>query len=255
MIAGGICMGIVASSLAMLPAPRQADAYVLVADEENIAEAIKTAQNTLEMLSNIKEQLQLQIQNITKLPETALQGIQNAQQQTQNAIKDILNINKGVLSQSTSVADYWDKNLGNVDSILNGQAVIVDSYGIREKSMAAQSETNRDAAQQAKHAQEQSLELSKQLEEAVKNSNEAEGEVQVQQAGNAILATMAQAEIIKMNTSAQLAASQITANQAELVRQAAQTRNLKDTASKASEAADRLNSELETDFSDILTYK
>lgn len=53
----GVCLGITAFTGGSLSATRHTNAAVLVHDDSNIAEAIKTVTNTYNILTNLQKQL------------------------------------------------------------------------------------------------------------------------------------------------------------------------------------------------------
>ena len=63
----GMCLGVTAFTGASLSVTKHTDAAVLVHDDSNIAEAIKTVTNTYNILTNLQKQLLIDISNIQKL--------------------------------------------------------------------------------------------------------------------------------------------------------------------------------------------
>lgn len=189
----GLGIGTLSAFFAMLPTARPATAAVLVYDAENVAEAIKTAINTATMLTNEQKQLALQILNMTKLDSDTLTNWAKNQQTQQNEILNEEQMKIGALSTNNSVNNFWNKELGSVEDVLNGNVSLVDLYSSSQKGIKALDKTNYDSLHNAKAVQIQNDALSGSVTAALDASNNAEGNLQAIQAANTIQAANAQA--------------------------------------------------------------
>ncbi|WP_432748437.1 hypothetical protein [Pectinatus frisingensis] len=187
-IGAGICIGSLSAILAMVPTSQNAEASVLVIDKQNIEEAIKTAINTASILTNEQKQLALQILNMKTLDSSTLQALINSQTGQQNTILNEHDEILGALEKNNSVPAFWKQELGSVESVLNGNETLYDFYMNSQKRAQALDKTNESAAEAAKNAQIFNENLMKNTSTALSESNNAEGNLQAIQAGNAIAA-------------------------------------------------------------------
>lgn len=216
----GILVGITAGVTAMLPTSRSAEALVLVKDESNIAEAIKTALTTANILTQEQQQLALQILNMQQLSPSKIIQLLQDQKARQNEVLDEKGAYDGILSPNTSVPTFWNEELGTVEDVVNGNKTLVDLFSQTQKGLKAIDKTNKDAAQTAKFVQEQNALLGNTVTDALNTSNQAVGNLQAVQAGNSIAAAQAQATIEGNQLLSTMAAAQAARNQREAVQEA-----------------------------------
>ncbi|MBP2629455.1 MAG: hypothetical protein H6Q70_83 [Firmicutes bacterium] len=216
----GICVGTLAAFIAMVPTARSVSAAVLVYDEQNVAEAIKTAINTATMLTNEQKQLALQILNMNKFDAATLANWYKDHQTQKEEILNEEQMKTGALKADNSVNNFWNKELGNVDDVLNGNTTLVDFYSSTQKGIKALDKTNYDSLHNAKTVQTQNDALATTVSSALDASNNAEGNLQALQAANTIQAANAQATIHGNALLATIAAMEATNYQRENIEKA-----------------------------------
>jgi len=183
------CVAVMASLAAMLPYSHRSEAAIAVFDERNIAEAVKTAIQTANILSEEQKQLALQILNMKKIEKPDLEDLIERNQKKQDSILagDAI-VPKGIINYGDkSVQAVWDERMGNIEDVINGNMTVVDMSLQGQKRQQAMHESAKGTAEVA----EQTVELDKQNMEdataALEVSNKAEGQHQSIQAGNYIL--------------------------------------------------------------------
>ncbi len=196
----GAALGLIGSAVMMIPNEKEADAAIVVMDEQNIAEAIKTAITTAEMLDKETQQLLLAILNTKTLnADVLLKYVQGSKDATDN-ICGTADVMQGMLKGTDSAQNYLKNEVGDVEGILNGNITLADVYMNHQKSMSAAAKVSEDAAYIAKEAQKQTIVEANTLDQALKDSNNAEGQLQAIQAGNQIAAIAARTEMRNSNS-------------------------------------------------------
>lgn len=196
----GAALGLIGSAVMMIPNEKEADAAIVVMDEQNIAEAIKTAITTAEMLDKETQQLLLAILNTKTLnADVLLKYVQGSKDATDN-ICGTAEVMQGMLKGTDSAQNYLKNEVGDVEGILNGNITLADVYMNHQKSMSAAAKVSEDAAYIAKEAQKQTIVEANTLDQALKDSNNAEGQLQAIQAGNQIAAIAARTEMRNSNS-------------------------------------------------------
>ena len=219
-IALGAITGIIGGGIMMVPTEKDANAAIVVMDEQNIAEAIKTAITTATMLDQQTKQLLLEMLNTKSLSaEQLARYIQNSQDANNdlNCLGGSLN---GVLKPGTSPLDFYKNQIGDVEAILNGNKTLGDVYFDYQRGMNAANQVNMDAAKIAKDAQQQTEKEAENLTQAVEGSAKAEGQLQAIQAGNEINAIATRTAMRNSNTLGGLIAILTTKQERELVDEA-----------------------------------
>lgn len=187
-IGTGIILGTIAAATVMLPTSHRTEAAVAVIDQQNIAEAIKTAINTATILTTEEKELALQILNMKKIDieKAATIVMQNEikKQQVWNERNDMT----GILDKNDPVAESWGERLGDLDKVINGHETVYDAVKREQKRQKALDETSKSAAQAAENTLKNSQDTLESVNDAVEISNNAEGQLQATQAGNAIMA-------------------------------------------------------------------
>lgn len=183
-VAVGVAFGIAASFLAMIPSSHRSEAAIAVIDQKNIEESIKTAIQTAKILTTQEKELALMVLNADPL--------------------DIA----------------WRDRLGDLQSIINGNTTVYDGIMNERRRQETLTEIFKDAAKSAQNTQQTNMDITKSTQQALENSNKAEGTMQVMQAGNAINANsvMALLQITKMYSNA--VAAEASHYQAENIRRA-----------------------------------
>lgn len=189
----GVVMGMMTSSIALFTANTRSEAAIAVIDQQNIAEAIKTAINTATILSNTEKEIALQVLNMTKLDVGKLAEIMlRNEQKKQQVLQENENLT-GLLETSSSVGHVWDARLGNLDDVINGNMTIYSFVKREQQRQKVLDETTKSAAQAAANTLVHGQKTMSGVNEALDLSNQAEGQLQAAQAGNIILANTAYA--------------------------------------------------------------
>ncbi len=202
----GIFMGCAGVFGGMVMKNHSTEAAVAVWDEKNIAEAIKTVLNTTNILTEEQKQVALELLNMKSLDIGRLQSILNGQMNRQDEIWNEHGAYSGVLAAKKSVSAEWDDAFGKIDLILDGNVTPQDIGQLTASGIRLIDRTNKDAANAAKNQQRRAEEDAKEVQQLLQDSQNAEGEMQVQQAGNALLAKNANA----INDSNELIGQQLT---------------------------------------------
>lgn len=197
----GICLGIAAFAGGSLSASRHTNAAVLVHDDSNIAEAVKTVTNTYNILTNLQKQLLIDIANIQKLAEGDWLNIMKSQAESeakkQNGdfckTPEILAQNgevPGILNQHSTPTTVMTNTIGRVQDVISGNMnnALRDQTEAAYTRAAAVEASAKDTAQMASNVQYSDAELAKSIDEALEAANNADGLLQVEQANAAIAA-------------------------------------------------------------------
>lgn len=229
-VAVGVAFGIAASFLAMIPSSHRSEAAIAVIDKKNIEEAIKTAIQTAKILTTQEKELALMVLNAKKIGPAEIQKIVDTQLGHQKKMLEEKLGQKGVLGRIYRVATNdpnadpldiaWRDRLGDLQSIINGNSTVYDGVMNERRRQETLTETYKDAAKSAQNTQQTNMDIAKSTQEALENSNKAEGTMQVMQAGNAINANsvMALLQITKVYSNA--VAAEASHYQAENIRRA-----------------------------------
>lgn len=212
----GVCVGIGGAFAAMVPTSKLASATVLVYDQQNVAEAIKTAVNTATMLTTEEKQLALQVLNGQALDPSTIATYYASQNSRWKEILSEHHSNTGVLSPKTSTDTFWDSELGSLEDVLDGTKTIASLYTSTQTGLKALDKTNKDAARAAQTTQTQNAALAATTTSALATSNAAVGNLTALQAGNTIAAAKVQAILAGNESLANLTATTAVKNKIEL---------------------------------------
>ena len=190
-------------------APR-AEAAVLVYDAKNVAEAIKTAITTADILTNEQKQLALMLLDAKKFDKGVLMkwlaGNEEAQQITGQVIgwlgkrMDVWGVtidpevvrqmgkSPAILNQKSTTGDILIKHIGSINTVLDKNRTLVDPHLESSKNHRVLDSTYQAAAARAQTSQKVTESINKTINEALERANNAEGESQILQAQTAILA-------------------------------------------------------------------
>ena len=226
MLVSAAVMGIGGAGLSMLPQVRPAQAAVLVYDAKNVAEAIKTAITTADILTNEQKQLALQIINMTQLDKNVLGQFLQGMQKQERYPMDEKDAQIGVLSPKTTPQSFLNDCFPDLDAVLNGQITVMDAYEASRKSMQALQQTNNDALRMAKATQVMADDVSASTMQALTNANNAKGNLEVQQASAQVQAAGVMALVHSNNLLANIGASQALQYQKELQEEAIARANM-----------------------------
>ena len=200
-IALGAITGIIGGGLMMIPAERDANAAIVVMDQQT-------------------KQLLLEILNTKTLnPDQLAKYVQNSMDANDdlNCLGGSLD---GVLKPNTSAIDFYKTQIGDVEGILNGNITLADVYFDYQKGMTAANQVNIDAAKIIQNAQIQTEKESEALTDAVEDSANAEGQLQAIQAGNQINAIATRTAMRNTNSLGGLIAMMSTKYTREAVQEA-----------------------------------
>ncbi len=189
----GILLGVTVAAGAMTVAPSQSNAAVLVFDEKNVAEAIKTAINSAKILTEEQKQLALELLNIKSLNENTITRILSKHTKATGGIlagdaridPEVLRRQGkgvGVLNSGTTVMHVLQNEIGSVNRVLDGRETLVDLYKDSQKNYKTLEATYQDAMQAAANAQASSNTLADSVNDALDAANNAEGQMQAVQA-------------------------------------------------------------------------
>ena len=164
----------------------RSQAAVAVFDEENIAQAIKTAINTASILTETQKQLALEILNTKSFDRGMLEryisntyGVMaNAKSSTQRKVDDVLSI----MHLDNSMNDFWKYTIHNIDDIASGDITAVDLYNQFGKHRKAEEVMTKTAVNTAKDAVTEGEQIQETVNESLENSANAEGQVEATQA-------------------------------------------------------------------------
>lgn len=196
----GICLGLAAFTGASLNVTRHSNAAVLVHDDSNIAEAIKTVTNTYNILTNLQKQLLIDMANIQKLAAGDWLNILKTQAESEAKKQDgdfcktpeVLAQNgelPGILNKHSTPTTVMTSTIGRVQDIIsNTNATTKNQTEAAYTRAAAVEASAKDTAQMASNVQYSDEELAKSIDEALEAANNAEGILQVEQANAAIAA-------------------------------------------------------------------
>ncbi|HMM21479.1 MAG TPA: hypothetical protein PKA10_12235 [Selenomonadales bacterium] len=189
LIVGAVLAGTGAAwLLAILPV----NAAVAVIDAQNIAINTKTAANTELTSLNLIKQLALDLLNIKGIDGGILGQYSDEIASRQKSLQDTMKAFQGIMGQDS--AGIWDEKGGRIEDILGGSFDVGTYLNVSGSSYKALEGTFRDSIQLAKTVQKLSSDPTA-LQQALKNSAEAEGQKQAQQADTQVAAVTATAQL------------------------------------------------------------
>ena len=185
-IATGVVVGITAGTVGMLTVSHRSEAAIAVIDQKNIEEAIKTAIQTANILTEEQKQLALQMKKLDVNKLADLLG-RNTQREQAILAGDAV-IPEGILgNKDKSVEAVWDERMGNIEDVINGNITVVDMTLQEQNRQKALHETAKGTAEVAKQIMTIDKQSMTDAQKALEASNEAEGQQQSIQAGNYLL--------------------------------------------------------------------
>ena len=183
-IAGFI--GLFSALSLMIPYSHNSEAAIAVFDERNIEEAVKTAIQTANILTEEQKQYLLQLTNMKKLDESVLEDLikRNTEKQKSILAGDAV-LPEGILNNGDkSVQAVWDERMGNIENVLNGNMTVTDMVMQEQKRQTAMHEAAKGTAEVAGQAVEFDKQNVEDATAALEASDDAEGQQQALQAGN-----------------------------------------------------------------------
>lgn len=195
----GAIMGVSASLLAMIPSSRGTEAAIAVFDQQNIEEAIKTANQTFKILTETQMQYALMLLNIKKLDVGTLMQFLGTQDKNIAELNKQLESYRGVLNKSKTLENVWKDTVGDFESVLNGDLTVYDMYKITKNRAKQAQDTVNDANIIVMNAQKKNKEVMEQSWKIMDKSNNAEGALQLQQLQTAAITNETDAIVHEMN--------------------------------------------------------
>lgn len=191
-----------------------AHAAIPVIDVDNITQQLKTYQETVKVVTNTKEQVELQWKELKKLPSQILNGYKTSLINGWNKIQDILTKNgtviygttgtisdKGVPDLATAhtiyINDYFNKNIPPI--IGNDLPETLGSARTaRLITLATLMRNNADTLSAIQKLMGELDSINEEIQQAEEDSANAEGAMQAQQAANHIAVLQLRAQNIKI---------------------------------------------------------
>ena len=206
-----LCVLVLTSSGYAAPPARAA---IPVIDVDNITQQLKTYQETVKVVTNTKEQVELQWRELKKLPSQILNGYKISLINGWNKIQDILTKNgtviygttgtisdKGVPDLATAhtiyINDYFNKN---IPAIIGNDLpeTLGSARTARLITLATLMRNNADTLAAIQKLMGELDGINKEIQQAEEDSANAEGAMQAQQAANHIAALQLRAQNIKI---------------------------------------------------------
>ena len=191
-----------------------AHAAIPVIDVDNITQQLKTYQETVKVVTNPKEQVELQWKELKKLPSQILNGYKTSLINGWNKIQDILTKNgtviygttgtisdKGVPNLATAhtiyINDYFSKN---IPAIIGNDLpeTLGSARTARLITLATLMRNNADTLSAIQKLMGELDSINEEIQQAEEDSANAEGAMQAQQAANHIAALQLRAQNIKI---------------------------------------------------------
>ena len=206
-----LCVLVLTSSGYAAPPARAA---IPVIDVDNITQQLKTYQETVKVVTNTKEQVELQWRELKKLPSQILNGYKTSLINGWNKIQDILTKNgtviygttvtisdKGVPDLATAhtiyINDYFNKNIpGIIGNDL--PETLGSARTARLITLATLMRNNADTLAAIQKLMGELDGINEEIQQAEEDSANAEGAMQAQQAANHIAALQLRAQNIKI---------------------------------------------------------
>ena len=191
-----------------------AHAAIPVIDVDNITQQLKTYQETVKVVTNTKEQVELQWRELKKLSSQILNGYKTSLINGWNKIQDILTKNgtviygttgtisdKGVPDLATAhtiyINDYFNKN---IPAIIGNDLpeTLGSARTARLITLATLMRNNADTLAAIQKLMGELDGINEEIQQAEEDSANAEGAMQAQQAANHIAALQLRAQNIKI---------------------------------------------------------
>lgn len=211
-----VIIGCIGVSLGMFPKEKIANASILVYDQENILQAMKTAVNTASILTSAQKQLALQVLDMTSISASSLEKLLLSQTKTQQTVFDENSSKVGALNTNTSTSTYWQNNFSNIKNVLEGNMTAVDAYEANQKALKALEQTNQDALHGAKTTQVLQNNTSNTINDALTASANASGTKEALQANTQTIAAAAYTTMYGNNLLSEILATNATKYQKEV---------------------------------------
>lgn len=201
-VIAGVLLGISAPIGAMMFSSHKSEAAVAVIDEKNIAEAIKTAIQTANILTEEQKQLALMILDAKKLDMSMLEkwtgsletggGCFGTSGKTEPIeILKSLGKSPAALNQNAKAVDIFKSEIGTIEDAMTGKKTLYDLYVQTQKNHKALDATYKASVERAQASGEVTKNTQEVTKEAMEAAKHAEGEQQLMQASIQILGAQA----------------------------------------------------------------
>lgn len=199
-----LCVIVLSSGCAAPPA----QAAIPVIDVENISQQLKTYQETVNIVRNVREQIDLQLKELKKLPSAILDGYKTSLINSWDKIQGILSKNGTVITGTTGIVsddgvptntvdDYFSKNIpGIIGNDL--PETLGSARTARLMALSTLMRNNSDTLSAIQQLMGELNGINNEIRQAEEDSANAEGAMQAQQAANHIAALQLRAQNIKI---------------------------------------------------------
>ena len=182
------CVLVGVAGLTIFPTGHRTEAAIAVIDAKNIEEAIKTAIQTANILTQEQKKVLLQVINMKPFDINVQKNFTaEGDAQDRKVMQEILQ-RKGAANPASTVQAVWTERISNIEGLLNGSITYQDVIEAEAKREKLLHDTYLDAAKAAKMSSENNGTLIANTQGIIMNSNSAEGALQAAQAGNALSA-------------------------------------------------------------------
>ena len=180
------CVLVGVAGLTIFPSGHKTEAALAVIDAKNIEEAIKTAIQTANILTQEQKKVLLQVINMKPFDINVQKNFTaEGDAQEQKVMQEILQ-RKGASTPASTIQAVWTERIGNIEGLLNGSISYQDVIEAESKREKLLHDTYLDAAKAAKMSSQNNGTLITNTQGIIMNSNSAEGALQAAQAGNAL---------------------------------------------------------------------
>ena len=150
-LATGLFLGISAGFMAMIPTSHHTSAAIAVIDQRNIEEAIKTAIQTAQILTEEQKQLALQILNMKKLDISMLETLMKRNEEKEKIpLSGDLIYPDSLLKKNESLEKIWNERIGNIEDVINGNITVYDAVMQEQKRQKAIHQSAKETVEVAK---------------------------------------------------------------------------------------------------------
>lgn len=170
----------------LLPAGHRTEAAIAVIDAKNIEEAIKTAVQTSNILTQEQKKVLLQLTNMTPFDINVQKNFTAEGDEQERKVMQEMLARDGSSKKNSTIQAVWSDRIGNIESLLSGSMSYSDVYEAEQKREKLLHDTYLDAAKAAKDSSANNATLIANSQGIIENSNHAEGALQAAQAGNAL---------------------------------------------------------------------
>ena len=238
-----LCFG--ATIAAMVPTSRSAEATVMVFDPKNVEEAVKTAKQTMDILTETQKQYLMFVLNMKKFePEKILRFVGQHDENVKKLVEMYDKYNR-IVKDSESMAAAVQSDISRIERIGDGDYdMLLDILLGKQTSIQQRIGVVGDAAKMANDIANNGNSLLEQAKEIQEASANAESEVQQIQAGNEQQRLTTTAVVGQTNQLNAVVQMMVNKESRELTEQAAAVAKAKNTASSFAQDVSGINPDL-----------